>query len=253
MLTMAPGSFAASQWRAAACETMKDPVRLTSTMRRKSATLVSTAGRSTAMPAQLTTPARRCSAVIVRMAISIPASSVTSQRMPCATGRPRSRQAASRASRFMSMRNTTWPRSPRSRAVSRPMPDAPPAIATAPFPILLSAPSSRRGFAGDLAAPLQLLADHLLRDLAVGRLGQRLPEDEALWHLVAGDLAVEPPIEPEALGRDAGPGDADRIPHFPPQRVRHAADRDLADVGMLQDLLLDLPRVDVRPTGDVHV
>ena len=43
---MAPGWPRSSQARAAMCATTKLPIRLTSRMRRKSATLVSTAGRS---------------------------------------------------------------------------------------------------------------------------------------------------------------------------------------------------------------
>src|SRR2546429_207239 len=83
---------------------------------------------------------------------------------------------------------------------------------------------------------------------------QRIPEEEALWHLVARHLWREERGKLRlahglcALARHAD-GNAD----LAPERVGHAEHGDLADPGMGQYLLLDLTRIDVGAAGDVHV
>src|SRR5438445_599994 len=101
---------------------------------------------------------------------------------------------------------------------------------------------------------LEFVADQPLRNLAVAGLRQRLPEEEALRHLVTRHLRRQERGELRlahggcALARDAD-GNAD----LAPERVGHAENGDLADRRMGENLLLDLARIDVGAARDVHV
>src|SRR5258707_549185 len=115
---------------------------------------------------------------------------------------------------------------------------------------------ARKRFGGDVqeSPRLQLVTHHPLRDFAVARFWQRVPEEEAFWHFVArhfwrqerGKLRLA--HRHGALTRHTD-GDAD----FTPERVGHTQHGDLADRGMGEDLFLDLAWIDVGAAGNVHV
>src|SRR5258707_5394337 len=106
----------------------------------------------------------------------------------------------------------------------------------------------------ELPTRLKFVAHQPLRHLAVAGLRQRLPEEEPLRHFVTRHLWQQERRQlrlahrTSSLARDAD-GDAD----LAPERVGHAEHRDLADRGMGQNLLLDLARIDIRSTRNVHV
>src|SRR5262249_16144035 len=103
-------------------------------------------------------------------------------------------------------------------------------------------------------ARLELIAHHAFWDLAIAGFRQRLPEEEPFWHLVARHLRREERRHLRlADGLRPFARDADGDTHLAPGRAGHAEDGDLADGGMRQYLLLDLARIDVGATGDVHV
>src|SRR5437899_9985167 len=101
---------------------------------------------------------------------------------------------------------------------------------------------------------LEFIADQPLRNLAIAGFRQRLPEEEALRHLVTRHLRREKRGELRlAYGGCALACDADGYSHLAPERVGHAEHGDLADRGVCENLLLDLARIDVGAARDVHV
>ena len=72
-----------------------------------------------------------------------------------------------------------------------------------------------RSGVGHLAAADQLLADHLLGDLAIGRFRHRLPEDDVAGPLVARDPPSSQPRSPSASSRAPGAGTQTARPTSP--------------------------------------
>src|SRR5205085_600924 len=93
-----------------------------------------------------------------------------------------------------------------------------------------------------------------LRDLAVTGFRQRLPEEEALWHLVARHFWRKERRQLRlADGSRALARHADSNADLAPERVGHPQHGDLADRRMSQNLFLDLARIDVGAARNVHV
>src|SRR6266545_6333125 len=111
---------------------------------------------------------------------------------------------------------------------------------------------ARKRFGLKQPSRLEFIADQPLRNLAVAGFRQRLPEEEALRHLVTRHLRRQERRQLRlahrgcALARDAD-GNAD----LAPERVGHAEHGDLADRRMGENLLLDLARIDVGAARDV--
>ena len=112
------------------------------------------------------------------------------------------------------------------------------------------------GFCDQLEQPacFEFVANQPLRDLAIAGFRQRLPEEEALRHLVARHFRQQERGQFRfAHGSHTFTHDADGDADFAPERVGHTQHRDFADRGMGQNLLLDLARIDVRSARNVHV
>src|SRR5438046_1906643 len=113
---------------------------------------------------------------------------------------------------------------------------------------------ARKRFGLKQPSRLEFVADQPLRDLAVAGFRQRLPEEEALRHLVTRHLRREECGELRlAHGGCAFARNADGNADLAPERVGHAEHGNLADRGMRENLLLDLARIDVGAARDVHV
>src|SRR6185312_10548366 len=103
------------------------------------------------------------------------------------------------------------------------------------------------------ALPVRI-AEVALQDLAGTRLGERLAaDDHGAGHLVATDVLAA--HGDDLVGRDGGAGLDDHlgVDHLAEVFVGNAEHRDLEDVGMLEDGILDFGRVDVLAARDDHV
>jgi len=127
MLTMAPPPVSAISG-AASCVIRKGPVRLTAMTRFHSASVVSSSGLNTAVPALLTSASSRPKrAVSAAKAASTALGSETSQgSASVASGRPSAATACASSSLSMSSRPTLQPSSRKRREVASPMPRAAP-------------------------------------------------------------------------------------------------------------------------------
>src|SRR3981189_3540394 len=94
--------------------------------------------------------------------------------------------------------------------------------------MLRIASATRLGNELKQTSPREVAADQPLRNLAVAGLRQRLPEEEALRHLVTRHLRRQERGELRlAHGGCALARDADGYSHLAPERVRHAEHGDL--------------------------
>ena len=112
------------------------------------------------------------------------------------------------------------------------------------------APRAAAGHALDASAPRPQL---VLHDLAGGVDGSSSMQLDAARHLVVGHLGPAPLDDLVAGGRRPRARDDERHAHLAEPRVGDADDRDLLDVGVAQQGVLDLGRVGVEPADDEHV
>src|SRR5215210_353966 len=98
-----------------------------------------------------------------------------------------------------------------------------------------------------------LLGQHAPEQLADGGLGQRLPKLQALRRLVGGETLQAEGQDLRLRHRAAGPADHEGLHGLPAVLVGDADGDGLGDVGVLEEDLLDLARVDVVAARQDHV